>query len=176
MTKYQSVGGPYNVEGFPTIKIFSPSKAKPTDYNGPRTASGIVDSSLTAIKSMVKTKLNPKAKSKSTKSKPKPRSPPSPSQVVTVTDDDFDEVVLGSDDMWLVEFYAPWCGHCKALDPEWKSAAEQLEGSGVRLAAVDATENEQLAQRFEIKGFPTIKMFGPSDGEQDVGRSLLSLP
>jgi protein disulfide-isomerase A6 len=69
--------------------------------------------------------------------------------VVVLTDRDFDETVLGSKDIWLVEFYAPWCGHCKKLEPEWNEAANKLKGT-VRLGKVDATVETSLAQRFKI--------------------------
>lgn len=49
--------------------------------------------------------------------------------VVDLTEDNFKEMVLDSDEMWLVEFFAPWCGHCQKLAPEWESAAGQLSGS-----------------------------------------------
>ncbi|CAN0596258.1 unnamed protein product, partial [Ectocarpus sp. 12 AP-2014] len=49
--------------------------------------------------------------------------------VVDLTENNFKEMVLDSDEMWLVEFFAPWCGHCKKLEPEWESAAGQLSGS-----------------------------------------------
>lgn len=48
--------------------------------------------------------------------------------VVVLTEANFNEVVLRSKDIWLVEFYAPWCGHCKKLEPEWNEAASKLKG------------------------------------------------
>jgi protein disulfide-isomerase-like protein len=80
--------------------------------------------------------------------------------VLVLTDSNFDEELTKHDHL-LVEFYAPWCGHCKQLTPEYIKAAERLKAHDPQyfVAKVDATANDELAQRFGIKGFPTLFFF-----------------
>jgi len=80
--------------------------------------------------------------------------------VLVLTDKDFDSAIAEYDFV-LAEFYAPWCGHCKKLAPEYASAAGQLINTlpNVRLAKIDCTVEKELASRFEIRGFPTLKFF-----------------
>ena len=64
-------------------------------------------------------------------------------------------------DYVLGEFYAPWCGHCKKLAPEFATAAQQLAESNpnVRLAKVDCTTEKEACAKYDVKGFPTLKFF-----------------
>ncbi|CAF2821435.1 unnamed protein product [Rotaria sp. Silwood2] len=85
------------------------------------------------------------------------------SHVLSLTKDTFDDT-LKTHKHLLVKFVAPWCGHCKSLAPAYAAAAKQLaeSGSEIKLASVDATIEQDLAQKYEVKGYPTIKFF--SDG------------
>lgn len=86
--------------------------------------------------------------------------------VVELTDSNFDDTVLKSEDMWLVEFYAPWCGHCKNLAPHWAAAASELKGK-VKVGALDATVHQLIASRYRIEGYPTIKYFAAGKKDSD---------
>eukprot|EP00898_Chlorokybus_atmophyticus_P004427 jgi/Chlat1/4986/Chrsp32S04962 len=76
--------------------------------------------------------------------------------VIQLTDKTFSQV-LHTDAVWVVEFYAPWCGHCKQLAPEYKKLASSLEGI-IKVAAIDCDAYPALAHQHGVTGFPTIKV------------------
>src|SRR5688500_108874 len=80
--------------------------------------------------------------------------------VVVLTDNDYDQA-LNEFEYALVEFYAPWCGHCKRLAPEYAQAAQKLAETNpdIKLCKVDATVEEKSAAKNNIGGYPTLKFF-----------------
>lgn len=84
-----------------------------------------------------------------------------------LTTTNFDKI-LAENPLVLVEFYAPWCGHCKTLAPEYAEAAGTLKGKDVVLGMVDATVETELGTKYGVQGYPTLKVFSqgsPSDYE-----------
>lgn len=78
----------------------------------------------------------------------------SPKDDVTILNaSNFKSKVLDSDELWLVEFYAPWCGHCKSLAPEWQKAAKALKGV-VNVGAIDMDQSDaqSVGAQYRING------------------------
>ncbi|XP_075903607.1 protein disulfide-isomerase TMX3 [Nelusetta ayraudi] len=76
--------------------------------------------------------------------------------------EDLDETFKDTrvNDIWLVDFYAPWCGYCKKLEPIWYEVGDELKSSGspVRVGKMDATAYSGMASEFGVRGYPTIKL------------------
>jgi protein disulfide-isomerase A6 len=102
------------------------------------------------------------------------------SAILDLIPSNFDKVVLKSNKPALVEFFAPWCGHCKTLAPVYEELAQAFEFASdkVSIAKVDADAERSLGKRFGVQGYPTLKWFdGKSDKPEEYkgGRDLESL-
>jgi protein disulfide-isomerase A6 len=103
-------------------------------------------------------------------------------EVFDLTDKNFEQEVMQDEEhIWFVKFYAPWCGHCKSMEPTWADLAKDMKGR-VRIGRVDCTQETVTANKFSIKGFPTLKLFAlgpktPEDAQpyEEGGRDLSSL-
>ncbi|KAH6802520.1 thioredoxin family protein [Perilla frutescens var. frutescens] len=155
--EHKSICSKYGVSGYPTIQWFPKGSLEPKKYEGARTSEALAE----FVNSEGGTNVKIAA---------------IPSSVVVLTPDNFNEIVLDEKRDVLVEFYAPWCGHCKSLAPTYEKVATAFHPEeDVVIANVDADAYKELAEKFDVSGFPTLKFFPKNNkaGEDyDGGRDL----
>ncbi|KAK4799244.1 hypothetical protein SAY86_024609 [Trapa natans] len=151
--EHKSLCSKYSVSGYPTIQWFPKGSLEPKKYEGARTAESLAEFVNNEGGTNVKIAAVP-------------------SNVVVLTADNFDEVVLDENKDVLVEFYAPWCGHCKALAPTYEKVANAFKlEEGVVIANLDADKHRDPAEKYGVSGYPTLKFFpkGNKAGEEYEG-------
>ncbi|XP_037826152.1 protein disulfide-isomerase A5 [Lucilia sericata] len=146
----------YNITGFPTIMYFENGKMKQI-YES--------DSNKEAIMAFMRDPTSLPIK----KPKETDWSADTNSEIVHLTKQNF-EPALKEEKSVLVMFYAPWCGHCKRLKPEYEKAALEMKQQHIPgvLAALDATKEPALAEQFSVAGYPTLKYFVNGQFKYDV--------
>ncbi|BBH06497.1 thioredoxin family protein, partial [Prunus dulcis] len=148
--EHKGVCSKYGVSGYPTIQWFPKGSLEPKKYEGGRTAEALAEDQREDFCN--------------------------PSNVAVLTQDNFNDVVLDETKDVLVEFYAPWCGHCKSLAPTYEKVATAFKlEEGVVIANLDADKYKDLAEKYGVSGFPTLKFFPKNNKEGEEyggGRDL----
>ncbi|CAG8602823.1 14158_t:CDS:10 [Rhizophagus irregularis] len=158
---HKDLGNRFGVGGYPTLKWFNKGVIdNPDEYDKGRDLESLISfvEEKTGVRSRVK----------------KPTS-----SVTELTSRNFDEIALDPKKNALVEFYAPWCGHCKNLAPTYEKVAQDYaQESDVCnsntmifnciVANMDATKNEPVAKRYDVRGFPTIKFFPKGENKTTI--------
>ncbi|KAH8826631.1 protein disulfide isomerase [Flagelloscypha sp. PMI_526] len=140
---HKDLGSKYGVTGFPTLKWFD-AEGNDTPYEGGR--------DLDALAKFITEKSGVKSNIK----------PPPPPETLILDYHTFDEVALDKTKDVLVSFTAPWCGHCKNMKPIYEKVAHTFKPeSNCVVANIDADDkkNKEIAERYGVSGYPTIKFF-----------------
>lgn len=146
----------FNITGFPTILYFENGQPLHT-FEGDNTKDGII--SFLANPSQPAT--------------PKPKeiewANDENTEIVHLTSKNF-ELILKEEKSAIVMFYANWCGHCKTLKPKYEAAAVKLKTKNISgmLAAVDASKEGEVASKYSVSGYPTLKFFEHGEFKFDV--------
>ena len=80
-------------------------------------------------------------------------------QVIQLDEANFNKEVIESDSLWLILFYAPWCGHCKAFHPQIEKVSKATKGL-FKIGAVNCEVEKKLSSKYNIDGYPTVLFFG----------------
>eukprot|EP00064_Thunnus_orientalis_P004107 superscaffoldBa00000362_g4118 len=134
----------YNIQAYPTTVIFNGSSVH--EYEGQHSADGILE--------FIQDLVNP--------------------SVVVLDPSSFTERVKGRDEgqIWAVDFYAPWCGPCQALMPEWRRMARLLSGQ-ILVGSVDCQRYQSFCQGQNVRAYPEVRLYPGNTRQQD---RYISLP
>lgn len=143
-----------------TEKNLTPAVSKDSEGSKATSASGVLKAT------------SPKKKSKPTKPAKPLSTPNALGKSISLTAESFQNLVTMSQEPWFIKFYAPWCGHCKAMAPNWVQLAKEMEGR-LHIGEVNCDVETRLCKDVRLRGYPTILFFrGGERVEYDGLRGL----
>lgn len=158
------IGGP---------ELPEPKATSTKDFQAPKPAAGadtapvkgVKDTTLTPTVSVDTKQTMTKSASKTLKATPVKKKPTKPTLTpnplgtsVSFTAESFQNLVTMSQDPWFIKFYAPWCGHCQAMAPNWVQLGKEMKGK-LNIGEVNCDVESRLCKDVHLRGFPTILFF-----------------
>jgi len=178
-TENEEIAQRFNIAGYPTLLFLRDGLLY--DYDGERDIDSLITFIDGAYANAKGTPL-PTKKTAPTETAPIETAHATEATPQTTELDESDVVVLGnsnfassvSNGVWLIDFYAPWCGHCKSLKPIWAQIATELKSSNIKVAKVDVDSESDLSSLYEVRYLPTVFAIAGNrvykyDGERERG-------